>query len=66
MDPGLFSEGDVVLLVSGNEVGQRVAQHRTVVEAAVAAKVARIVYTSAPAAADTTLVLAPETVATWA
>lgn len=64
VDSAVFSEGDVVLLVSGSEVGQRVDQHRAVVEAAVAAKVARIVYTSAPAADDTTLVLAPEHAAT--
>jgi NAD(P)H dehydrogenase (quinone) len=64
VDPAAFSEGDVVLLVSGSEVGQRVDQHRAVVEAAVTAKVARIVYTSAPAADDTTLVLAPEHAAT--
>ena len=54
----------MVLLVSGSEVGQRVEQHRAVVDAAVAAKVARLVYTSAPAADDTTLVLAPEHAAT--
>ena len=64
VEAGVFTEGDVVLLVSGSEVGQRVEQHRAVVDAAVAAKVARLVYTSAPAADDTTLVLAPEHAAT--
>jgi NAD(P)H dehydrogenase (quinone) len=56
--------GDVVLLVSGSEVGKRVAQHTAVVELAQRAGVGRIVYTSAPAADDTTLVLAPEHAAT--
>jgi NAD(P)H dehydrogenase (quinone) len=62
----LLSAGDVLLLVSGSEVGRRVQQHGAVVDAAVAAGVARIVYTSAPAADDTTLVLAPEHAATEA
>lgn len=56
--------GDVVLLVSGNEVGQRVPQHTAVVELAQRSGVSRIVYTSAPAADDTALVLAPEHAAT--
>jgi NAD(P)H dehydrogenase (quinone) len=56
--------GDVVLLVSGSEVGKRVPQHTAVVELAQRAGVDRIVYTSAPAADDTTLVLAPEHAAT--
>jgi NAD(P)H dehydrogenase (quinone) len=56
--------GDVVLLISGSEVGQRVAQHQAVIDAAVAAKAERLIYTSAPAADDTTLVLAPEHAAT--
>jgi NAD(P)H dehydrogenase (quinone) len=56
--------GDVVLLVSGSEVGKRVPQHTAVVELAQRAGVGRIVYTSAPAADDTTLVLAPEHAAT--
>jgi len=53
-----------VLLVSGSEVGRRVAQHTNVIEAAKAAGVARLVYTSAPHATDTALVLAPEHKAT--
>ncbi|MEN1974746.1 SDR family oxidoreductase [Cellulomonas olei] len=55
---------DVVLLVSGSEVGRRVPQHRAVVEAAVAAGARRLVYTSAPHADATPLVLAPEHKAT--
>jgi NAD(P)H dehydrogenase (quinone) len=64
VDPTVLSEGDVLLLVSGNEFGSRVAQHGNVVKAAAAAGVARIVYTSAPAADDTTLAVAPEHAAT--
>lgn len=56
--------GDVVILISGSEVGQRVPQHRAVIEQATAVGAARIVYTSAPAASDTTLILAPEHKAT--
>jgi NAD(P)H dehydrogenase (quinone) len=56
--------GDVVLLVSGSAVGKRVAQHAAVVDLALRSAAARIVYTSAPAATDTTLVLAPEHAAT--
>jgi NAD(P)H dehydrogenase (quinone) len=56
--------GDVLLLVSGSEVGKRVPQHVGVIEAAKAAGVSRIVYTSAPAATTSALVLAPEHKAT--
>lgn len=56
--------GDVLLLVSGSEVGRRVPQHRAVVDLAVRSGVRRIAYTSAPAADDTDLVLAPEHAAT--
>ncbi|MDI1462085.1 NAD(P)H-binding protein [Catellatospora sp. KI3] len=46
---GLFAAGDRVLLISGSEVGKdRVGQHRTVVEAAAAAGVGLLAYTSAP------------------
>lgn len=51
---------DVLLLVSASEPGIRVPQHRAVVELAVRSGVRRIAYTSAPAADDTDLVLAPE------
>jgi NAD(P)H dehydrogenase (quinone) len=37
---------DVLVLVSSNEIGQRLPQHRNVVDAAVAGGVGRIVYTS--------------------
>jgi NAD(P)H dehydrogenase (quinone) len=59
-----FAGADAVLLVSGSEVGQRVDQHRAAIEAAVAAGVGRLVYTSAPHADTTALVLAPEHKAT--
>ncbi|WP_158864977.1 SDR family oxidoreductase [Leifsonia sp. AG29] len=55
-----FEGADELLLVSGSEVGNRIPQHRNAIEAAVAAGVGRIVYTSAPHATDTDLVLAPE------
>lgn len=46
---GLFAAGDRVLLISGSEVGQdRVAQHRSVIDAAAGAGVALLAYTSAP------------------
>lgn len=51
---------DRVLLVSGSEVGRRVEQHRAVIDAAGAEGVRHLIYTSAPKATDTTLVLAPE------
>lgn len=59
-----FEGAGTVLLVSGNEVGRRVEQHRNVVEAAKAAGVERLVYTSAPRATTSDLVLAPEHKAT--
>jgi NAD(P)H dehydrogenase (quinone) len=55
---------DRLLLVSGSEVGQRVAQHTNVLQAATAAGVDLVVYTSAPKADDTPLPLAPEHIAT--
>lgn len=51
---------DSVLLVSGSEVGRRVDQHRAVIDAAAAAGVTKLVYTSAPKATTSDLVLAPE------
>lgn len=59
-----FAGADLLLLVSGSEVGKRAAQHRNAVEAADEAGVGHIVYTSAPKATDTTLVLAPDHKAT--
>jgi len=55
---------DSVVLVSGSEVGQRVAQHQAVIDAAAAAGVSKFVYTSAPKATTSDLVLAPEHKAT--
>ncbi|MPV36182.1 SDR family oxidoreductase [Georgenia subflava] len=55
---------DRLLLVSASEVGKRLPQHTAVIEAAVAAGVGRIAYTSVLRADDTTLVLAPEHQAT--
>ncbi|MFB7332603.1 NAD-dependent epimerase/dehydratase family protein [Streptomyces adustus] len=46
---GLFAAGDKVLLISGNEFDKgRVRQHQVVIDAAVAAGVALLAYTSAP------------------
>ncbi|MFE2425657.1 SDR family oxidoreductase [Streptomyces sp. NPDC059373] len=42
---GAFQVGDVVLLISGSEVGRRVAQHTAVINAAKDAGVARLAYT---------------------
>lgn len=61
-----FAGADTVMLVSGSELGQRVAQHAAVIAAAEVAGVRRIVYTSAPQADTSTLVLAPEHKATEA
>ncbi|QFQ99720.1 SDR family oxidoreductase [Streptomyces phaeolivaceus] len=46
---GLFAAGDKVLLISGSEIDKgRVAQHQIVIDAAKAAGVALLAYTSAP------------------
>ncbi|MFF9635287.1 SDR family oxidoreductase [Streptomyces bacillaris] len=42
---GAFRSGDRVLLISGSEVGKRVAQHTAIIEAAKAAGVAQLAYT---------------------
>ena len=55
---------DTVILVSGSEVGQRVPQHRAVIDAAKAAGISKFVYTSAPKATTSDLILAPEHKAT--
>ena len=55
---------DKLLLVSSNEVGKRFPQHKNVIDAAKAAGVKQVVYTSAPKATTSTLVLAPEHKAT--
>lgn len=59
-----FADVDTLLLVSSSEVGQRVPQHVAVIDAAKAAGVGRLVYTSAPQADTSTLVLAPDHKAT--
>ncbi|QLH23387.1 SDR family oxidoreductase [Streptomyces sp. Rer75] len=43
---GAFAAGDKVLLISGSEIGQRVAQHQAVIDAAKEAGVALLAYTS--------------------
>jgi len=55
---------DSVLLISGSEVGKRTPQHKAVIDAAKAAGVSKLVYTSAPKATTSDLVLAPEHKAT--
>lgn len=55
---------DRLLLISSSEVGQRVQQHQNVIDAAKAAGVQFIAYTSAPMAATTSLILAPDHKAT--
>ena len=51
---------DVMLLISGPDVGRRVAQHRNVIQAAKRARVKRIVYTSALHAHRSSLDIAPD------
>ena len=55
---------DKVLLISGNEFGQRLAQHSNVIDAAAAQGVSLLAYTSAPAVDTSTLPVAPEHLAT--
>ena len=59
-----FAGADALLLVSGSEVGKRMPQHTNAIDAAVAAGVGRVVYTSAPHADTTELAVAPEHKAT--
>ncbi|SDC57182.1 NAD(P)H dehydrogenase (quinone) [Geodermatophilus telluris] len=58
--PGALAGVTRLLLVSGSEPGARVAQHRAVAEAAAAAGVQRLVYTSIAHADTSTNPLAPE------
>lgn len=51
---------DSLLLVSGNEFGKRAQQHQAVIDAAKAAGVGRLVYTSAPDADTSMNPVAPE------
>jgi NAD(P)H dehydrogenase (quinone) len=55
-----FAGADKVLLISGSEPGKRVPQHTNVIEAAKAAGVGLLVYTSAPKADTTDMKLAEE------
>jgi NAD(P)H dehydrogenase (quinone) len=55
---------DTLLLISGSDIGRRVPQHAAVIEAAKAAGVQHIVYTSLLNAPNSTLGLAPEHVET--
>ncbi|MGV8874972.1 MAG: SDR family oxidoreductase [Rhodococcus sp. (in: high G+C Gram-positive bacteria)] len=55
---------DKLLLISSSEVGQRIAQHNNVIDAAEAAGVGLIAYTSVLAAATSGISLAPEHKAT--
>lgn len=57
---------DTVLLVSGPEPGSRLAGHQNVIDAAKAAGVAKLVYTSAPKAATADYALAADHKATEA
>lgn len=62
--PAALTDAERLLLISGNAVGQRIAQHTAVVDAAVRAGVRHITYTSAPHADTSTLLVAPEHKAT--
>jgi NAD(P)H dehydrogenase (quinone) len=59
-----FAGVDKVLLVSSNEVGKRIQQHQNAINAARSAGVKHLVYTSAPKATTSKLILAPEHKAT--
>lgn len=59
-----FVGAERVLLISGSEVGQRIAQHRAVVDAAEQAGVSFLAYTSLLHADTTSIALAPEHKAT--
>jgi NAD(P)H dehydrogenase (quinone) len=62
--PAALAGVDRLLLISGNAVGQRIRQHTAVIDAAKAAGVQRIAYTSLLRADTSTLPLAPEHLAT--
>ena len=59
-----FAGADTLMLVSGSEVGQRTQQHANAISAATRSGITRIVYTSAPHADTSALILAPEHKAT--
>ncbi|MET7437509.1 SDR family oxidoreductase [Streptomyces sp. NPDC004082] len=55
-----FAAGDRVLLISGSEVGRRVAQHRAVIDAAKGAGVALLAYTGVLGGPEADFLLADE------
>jgi NAD(P)H dehydrogenase (quinone) len=59
-----FSGAEKLLLVSGSEPGKRLPQHRNAIDAAKDVGVGRIVYTSAPNADSSGMILAAEHLAT--
>lgn len=59
-----FAGVDRLVLVSGSEVGKRAAQHQAAIDAAVAAAVTAIAYTSLYRATESALPLAAEHIAT--
>jgi NAD(P)H dehydrogenase (quinone) len=59
-----FAGATQVLLISASEPGNRVALHAAAIDAATRAGVAHLVYTSAPKATTSELILAPEHKAT--
>ncbi|WP_031093018.1 SDR family oxidoreductase [Streptomyces sp. NRRL S-15] len=61
---GAFRSGDRVLLISGSEVGKRIAQHTAVIDAAKAAGVAQLAYTGVLGGPDADFLLAAEHKAT--
>ena len=69
-DPATIAEAvagvERMLLVSGSEIGKRVPQHTNVIEAAAAAGVQQLAYTSAPHADTSALIVNPEHKATEA
>ncbi|MET8937513.1 SDR family oxidoreductase [Streptomyces rubiginosohelvolus] len=61
---GAFRSGDRALLISGSEVGRRVAQHAAVIDAAKTAGVAQLAYTGILGGPDADFALADEHKAT--
>ncbi|MBP2327640.1 NAD(P)H dehydrogenase (quinone) [Kibdelosporangium banguiense] len=57
---GAFQAGDRVLLISGTDVGRRAAQHGVVIDAAKAAGVAQLAYTSVLGGPEADFVLAAD------
>lgn len=59
-----FAGAQTLVLVSGSEIGRRVAQHGAAIDAAKAAGVRHVVYTSGPHADSSPLIVNPEHKAT--